>query len=388
MEGGHAPSFPHKRSKGGAGAFDGQGVWNKLRRARHSWLLRGLLVVAVAALLAAAYRAADRRHLTALVKWVDSHGTKGAVALVLVQITCTICLIPTAVLAVAAGALFGFTRGLLLIWAACIVGETLAFALGRYLFRAHIERVSAAWPTWVAMEAALREDGWKLVLLLRCCPASPFTLLNYALGSTSLPFAHFLWPSVFGIAPGIALYVWGGALAKDLGRGTEGALAGGAAPPPQARVAFAALSVATAVLVLVGSAVYTKRALARRLARVEGGGPHVDAEVGRKGSDTDQLGVVQASSDARPGIAQRAAVGGRARHVAGAAVPMAPLPQLSASQPHEAQAPPSLQEQQPLLQSQQLQQAALAPLAGQQRHQPSPPRSVPQGPGPQQLLTA
>jgi uncharacterized membrane protein YdjX (TVP38/TMEM64 family) len=59
------------------------------------------------------------------------------------------------VLAVAAGALFGFGRGMMLVWSACVVGETLAFALGRHLFRAYIERVSAAWPTWVAMEAAV-----------------------------------------------------------------------------------------------------------------------------------------------------------------------------------------------------------------------------------------
>jgi hypothetical protein len=37
----------------------------------------------------------------------------------------------------------------------------------------------------------------------------------------------------------------------------------------------------TAVLVLVGSAVYTKRALTKRLARVEGGGVDGDAELVR-----------------------------------------------------------------------------------------------------------
>lgn len=143
-----------------------------------------------------------------------------------------VCLLPTAWCSVVAGALFGLTNGMLLVWAAAVVGETLAFALGRHLFRAYIEHVSAAWSTWGALEAALREDGWKLVLLLRCCPASPFSLLNYALGSTSLPFSHFFWPSVVGIAPGIAVFVWGGDLIKDLSdvAHAEGALAN-AAPP-------------------------------------------------------------------------------------------------------------------------------------------------------------
>ena len=140
---------------------------------------------------------------------------------------------PTAFLAIAAGALFGFSKGLALIWLACVLGETLAFALGRYFFRSTIERVAAAWPTWSALEAALREDGWKLVLLLRCCPASPFAILNYALGATALPFTHFFWPSVFGIAPGIGIYVWGGDVIKDLSDVAEGEGALTDAAPPR-----------------------------------------------------------------------------------------------------------------------------------------------------------
>jgi hypothetical protein len=40
-------------------------------------------------LLLVAYQAADRRRLSALVHWVDSHRTKGAVALIAIQITFT-----------------------------------------------------------------------------------------------------------------------------------------------------------------------------------------------------------------------------------------------------------------------------------------------------------
>ena len=47
--------------------------------------------------------------------------------------------------------------------------------------------MTADWPMWAALNAALREDGWKLVLLLRLSPAIPFSVINYALGSSSLP---------------------------------------------------------------------------------------------------------------------------------------------------------------------------------------------------------
>jgi len=67
------------------------------------------------------------------------------------------------------------------------VGETVSFLLGRFLLRKWVAELTADWPMWAALNAALREDGWKLVLLLRMSPAMPFSVINYALGSSSLP---------------------------------------------------------------------------------------------------------------------------------------------------------------------------------------------------------
>lgn len=67
------------------------------------------------------------------------------------------------------------------------VGETVSFLLGRFLLRKWVAELTADWPMWAALNAALREDGWKLVLLLRMSPAIPFSVINYALGSSSLP---------------------------------------------------------------------------------------------------------------------------------------------------------------------------------------------------------
>lgn len=66
------------------------------------------------------------------------------------------------------------------------VGETVSFLLGRFLLRKWVSELTADWPLWAALNAALREDGWKLVLLLRMSPAIPFSVINYALGSSSL----------------------------------------------------------------------------------------------------------------------------------------------------------------------------------------------------------
>lgn len=63
----------------------------------------------------------------------------------------------------------------------------MSFLLGRFLLRKWVAELTADWPMWAALNAALREDGWKLVLLLRMSPAIPFSVINYALGSSSLP---------------------------------------------------------------------------------------------------------------------------------------------------------------------------------------------------------
>jgi uncharacterized membrane protein YdjX (TVP38/TMEM64 family) len=122
--------------------------------------------------------------------------------------------VPPSLLAFVAGALFGFARGMALSWAGSLVGETAAFLAGRHLLRARVERLLRAWPAWGHLSAQLRDDGWLLVLLLRLSPATPFSLLNFALGSTQLPLGQYLWPSAVGVVPGLALAVWGGAVVR------------------------------------------------------------------------------------------------------------------------------------------------------------------------------
>jgi hypothetical protein len=67
------------------------------------------------------------------------------------------------------------------------LGETVSFLLGRFLLRKWVAELTSDWPMWAALNAALMEDGWKLVLLLRMSPAIPFSIINYALGSSLLP---------------------------------------------------------------------------------------------------------------------------------------------------------------------------------------------------------
>lgn len=101
--------------------------------------------------------------------------------------------LPPAVLAVCAGAMFGLWVGVLFVWVSATIGESIEFLLGRFLLRKWVRELTANWSVWQALQAALQEDGWKLVILLRISPVMPFSVINYALGTSSLPVSHDMW---------------------------------------------------------------------------------------------------------------------------------------------------------------------------------------------------
>eukprot|EP00882_Tetradesmus_deserticola_P017294 GHRQ01018524.1.p1 GENE.GHRQ01018524.1~~GHRQ01018524.1.p1 ORF type:complete len:383 (+),score=132.56 GHRQ01018524.1:91-1239(+) len=204
--------------------------------------------------------------------WVHSHRIAGFVIFCLLYIWFTVLFLPSALLAACAGAIYGFLPAVPLVWVCAVVGETISFLLGRFLLKKWVKELTADWPMWTALDAALSEDGWKLVVLLRVSPVVPFSIINYALGSSSLPFLHYWWPSVVGIVPSLIIYIYLGSLAADVSSAISG---GGAhAAPPAAKVAIIVTGAVSALAAMVLSGVYTKRAIDKRLAQV-----HVHEEV-------------------------------------------------------------------------------------------------------------
>ncbi len=54
-----------------------------------------------------------------------------------------------------------------------------------------------------AIEGAIRDEGWKMVMLLRLSPILPFALLNYGLSVTPISAWTYTWASAVGIIPGV-----------------------------------------------------------------------------------------------------------------------------------------------------------------------------------------
>ncbi|MEM7219836.1 MAG: TVP38/TMEM64 family protein [Pseudomonadota bacterium] len=175
-----------------------------------------ILVGALAALLAAAFLLPVAEWITALLAWVDANRTFSWAVFVVVYIAATVLLLPGSLLTLAAGFLFGVPFGYALVAVGSVVGASCAFLLGRTFARDWIKQRIAGNARFAALDAAVEDRGFVLVLLTRLSPVFPFNLLNYALGITSVKFPHYVLASWIGMIPGTLLYVYLGSVAQDL----------------------------------------------------------------------------------------------------------------------------------------------------------------------------
>jgi len=185
-----------------------------------------LLGVAVAAVVVLGRQAGA--YVPRFAEWVNGLGALGPVVFVLGYAVAAVAFVPGSLLTLAAGAIFGLGRGVVLVFVAAVLGSTLAFLVSRYLARGAVERRLAGDARFAAIDRAVGEQGRKIVFLLRLSPVFPFNLLNYALGLTRVRLADYVVASA-GMLPGTFLYVYYGKLAGDVA-----ALAGGAAAPRDA----------------------------------------------------------------------------------------------------------------------------------------------------------
>jgi membrane protein DedA with SNARE-associated domain len=81
------------------------------------------------------------------------------------------------------------------------LGSSLAFLIARYLLRERIKRALHKRPKFKAVDEAVSEDGWRIVLLLRLSPLVPFNLQNYFFGITEIKFWQYMVATFVGIIP-------------------------------------------------------------------------------------------------------------------------------------------------------------------------------------------
>ena len=109
------------------------------------------------------------------------------------------------VLTLAAGAMFGFGWGLVLVSFASSLGALLAFLASRYLLRDSVQ--ARFGKTLAPVNEGIARDGGLYLLTLRLVPLFPFWLVNLLMGLTPIGAARFYGVSQLGMLPGTAVFV-------------------------------------------------------------------------------------------------------------------------------------------------------------------------------------
>lgn len=174
-------------------------------KAMQAWRLLGLVVVLL--LLWLGYRALDQAgvleqlgDVQALQQWLLGYGRWGPVLIVaLMALAIVINPIPSAPIALAAGAVYGHAWGTLYVVTGAEIGALIAFTIARLLGQDLLqrwlgERVRLG---WIGSQNALTA----LVFVSRLLPFISFDLVSYGAGLTSLRTWRFALATLLGLIP-------------------------------------------------------------------------------------------------------------------------------------------------------------------------------------------
>jgi len=165
--------------------------------------------------------------LTALVEWIGANKGISWLVFIFAYIFATVLLLPGSILTLSAGFLFGLPLGFALVSASSVAGACCAFLVGRYSARDWVAGKISGNAKFSALDNAVRDKGFVIVLLTRLSPVFPFNLLNYAMGITSVKFGSYTLGSWLGMIPGTLLYVYLGSAAQNLSEVFSGEAASG-----------------------------------------------------------------------------------------------------------------------------------------------------------------
>ncbi len=147
-----------------------------------------------------------RGHLTGLEARMAENPLTVAAIFFAAYVAVTALSLPLAVwMTLAAGALFGFWWGLLLVSFASTTGATLAFLASRYLLSDWVhEKLGNRLQT---IDEGMERDGAFYLFTLRLIPAIPFFAINLLMGLTPIRALTFYLVSQAGMLAGTAVYV-------------------------------------------------------------------------------------------------------------------------------------------------------------------------------------
>jgi len=149
-------------------------------------------------------------------EWTQGLGIWGPVFVVACYAVAAVLFLPGSILTLGAGFLFKVVKGTITVSIGSTIGACAAFWVGRTIARSWVAAKVARNEKFAAIDEAVAQQGFKIVLLTRLSPVFPFNLLNYAFGLTKISFWKYALSSWIGMIPGTVMYVYFGAGLRSL----------------------------------------------------------------------------------------------------------------------------------------------------------------------------
>ncbi|MEM8502445.1 MAG: TVP38/TMEM64 family protein [Cyanobacteria bacterium P01_D01_bin.1] len=116
--------------------------------------------------------------------------------------------VPGTLLVVVGGAVYGLWWGTLWSVVGASLGAIAAFCLARYLLSDWFKQKFYHRPIFKKLDTTLCKNPIFCVLTIRFSPVSPFNVVNFAFGLTSVPIRAYALGTFVGIIPGTLAYTW------------------------------------------------------------------------------------------------------------------------------------------------------------------------------------
>lgn len=189
------------------------------------WLKLRLGVVSVAAGVSiawwlGAFELLSLENADGLNAWFDGLGFWAPLAFVMLWIVASVFFLPGLPITIAGGLVFGAVWGTVWTTVGANLGATAAFLVGRYAARGLIERRMASSGSLQRIDAGVRRQGWRMLLITRLVPIFPFNIQNYVYGLTDIKLSTFMLVNLPAMLPATIAYTFaaGSIRAGDLGR--------------------------------------------------------------------------------------------------------------------------------------------------------------------------
>lgn len=128
----------------------------------------------------------------------------------------TVLFLPGSISMMISGYLFGFFQGVFLTIIGISFGAQAAFEFGRRAARPWVKKKIESNKYLQAIEIAIEEKSFVIIILTRLSLIIPFNILNYIYGSTSVKSLIHLLATFIGMLPAIMIYVYLGTFARDI----------------------------------------------------------------------------------------------------------------------------------------------------------------------------